>query len=53
MMHRARPYDPNFPRVLRGTRISGDVATELAPTYADERADAFNPSATNESPLTR
>ena len=51
LMHRARPYDANHPRVLRGTRISGDAATELAPTFADERADSFNPSTSNESSL--
>jgi alpha-ketoglutarate-dependent taurine dioxygenase len=49
MMHRGRPYDPKYARVLCGTRISGDEATELAPTYADERADGFRPSNTNES----
>jgi len=51
LMHRARPYDASCARVLRGTRISGDPATELAPTFADERADAFIPSSTNASPL--
>lgn len=51
MMHRARPYDAKHPRVLRGTRISGDPETELAPTFADERADAFQPSDSNISPL--
>ena len=52
MMHRARPYDPRHPRVLRGTRISGDAATELAPTFADERAGTFKPSSSNVSSLT-
>jgi alpha-ketoglutarate-dependent taurine dioxygenase len=51
LMHRARPYDVNYPRVLRGSRISGDPATELAPTVADERASAFKPSASNVSAL--
>lgn len=51
MMHRARPYDERHPRVLRGTRIAGDPASEQAPTFADERAADFNPSATNVSPL--
>ncbi|MDH3641054.1 MAG: TauD/TfdA family dioxygenase [Gammaproteobacteria bacterium] len=51
LMHRARPYDAAHARVLRGTRISGDAETELAPTFADERADAFSPSTSNESPL--
>ncbi len=52
LMHRACPFDTKYPRMLRGTRISGDEETELAPTYRDERAVAFNPSTSNESPLT-
>ena len=52
MMHRARPYDPHYPRVLRGTRISGDPATELAPTFEDDRAGAYKPSSSNASSLT-
>ena len=48
VMHRARPYDPAHARVLRGSRISGDPATELAPTFRDERAESFHPSASNE-----
>ena len=51
LMHRARPYDANFPRVLRGTRISGDKATELAPTFADNKAVGFQASESNESSL--
>ncbi len=51
MMHRACPYDAKYPRVLRGTRISGDPATELAPTFADERAADFRPTDSNISPL--
>ena len=51
MMHRACPYDPKYPRHLRGTRIAGDVETELAPTYADERAASFDPSDNNLSKL--
>lgn len=49
VMHRARPYDPSHRRVLLGTRISGDPASELAPTFADPRAAAFKPSNTNAS----
>ena len=30
VLHRARPYDPNVPRVLHHTRIAGDPATESA-----------------------
>jgi len=52
MMHRARPYDASYPRVLRGTRIAGDPATELAPTFEDDRAGAFKPSSSNVSSLT-
>ncbi len=28
VLHRARPYDPNVPRVMHHTRIAGDPATE-------------------------
>lgn len=45
VMHRAAPYDTNHPRVLRGCRVSGDPATELAPTFADPLADGFEPAA--------
>jgi alpha-ketoglutarate-dependent taurine dioxygenase len=41
LMHRARPFDMRFPRVLRASRISGDPRTELAPTAADPRADGY------------
>lgn len=51
LMHRACPYDPSQPRHLRGSRISGDPASELAPTFADPRAAGFNPSASNRSVL--
>ena len=44
LMHRACPYDTSFPRVLRGSRIAGDRDTELAPTFADERAERFAPA---------
>ncbi len=51
LMHRARPYDANCPRVLRGTRIAGEPETELAPTFIDARADGFRPSRSNESSI--
>lgn len=51
MMHRACPYDVSQPRHLRGSRISGEPESELAPTFADSRAAAFNPSASNKSAL--
>ena len=53
LMHRARPYDANYPRVLRASRISGEPATELAPTFVDERASGFSRSSSNESSRVR
>jgi alpha-ketoglutarate-dependent taurine dioxygenase len=47
VLHRARPYDYGEPRVMRHTRVAGDPATELAPTHRDDRAAAFEPSASN------
>jgi alpha-ketoglutarate-dependent taurine dioxygenase len=47
VLHRARPYDYREPRVMRHTRVAGDPATELAPTDRDDRAAAFEPSASN------
>ena len=47
VLHRARPYDYREPRVMRHTRVAGDPATELAPTERDERAGAWEPSASN------
>jgi alpha-ketoglutarate-dependent taurine dioxygenase len=47
LMHRARPYDKSQPRVLIGTRIAGDRATELASTHRDPRASALAPSQMN------
>ena len=49
LMHRACPYDTTQPRVLRGTRIAGDPESELAPTFADERAEGFRPTTSNAS----
>lgn len=51
LMHRARPFDTRLPRVLRATRISGEPETELAPTFADPRAEAFHPTESNVSSL--
>ena len=48
VLHRARPYDFDLPRVMRHTRVAGDPATELAhETEADDRADAYAPTASN------
>ena len=52
LMHRARPYNTDHPRVLRASRIAGEPESELAPTFADSRAAAFHPSSTNKSSLT-
>ena len=49
LKHRACPYDTTQPRVLRGTRIAGDPESELAPTFADERAEGFRPTTSNAS----
>ena len=47
VLHRARPYDVSQPRTLRHVRVAGEPASELAPTARDERAGAFEPSASN------
>ena len=47
VLHRARPYDFSRPRTLRHVRVAGDPASELASTGRDERAGAFEPSASN------
>ncbi len=52
LMHRARPYNTGRPRVLRASRIAGEPESELAPTFADQRAAAFHPSSSNKSSLT-
>lgn len=40
LLHRARPYDYNKARVLTGTRIAGDIDTELAYYPTDPEAQA-------------
>jgi len=40
LLHRARPYDYSKPRVLIGTRIAGDPASELAYYPTDPKAQA-------------
>jgi len=47
VLHRARPYDYREVRVMRHTRVAGDPATELAPTYRDARAEGYAPSGLN------
>ena len=51
LMHRACPFDIRHARVLQATRISGEPQSELAPTVAGPRADAFHPTTTNASSL--
>ena len=51
LMHRARPFDTSFVRVLRASRISGEPETELASTFSDPRAKAFHPTTSNKSSL--
>jgi alpha-ketoglutarate-dependent taurine dioxygenase len=51
LMHRARPFDTNFPRVMRASRISGEPETESASTFADPLADGFRPTTSNRSSL--
>ena len=46
VMHRAAPYDTSHARVLQSSRVSGDPATEMAPTVADPLAEGFEPHAT-------
>jgi hypothetical protein len=40
LLHRARPYDYAQPRVLIGTRVAGDVPSELAYYPFDPEAEA-------------
>lgn len=48
VLHRARPYDFDLPRVMRHTRVAGDPASELAHgSEPDDRADAYAPTASN------
>lgn len=51
LMHRARPFDMRYPRVLRASRISGDPQSELAQTVADPRADGYRVTTSNKSAL--
>lgn len=51
LMHRARPFDMRFPRVLRASRISGDPRSELAHTVPDPRADGYCTTTSNKSAL--
>ncbi len=48
LLHRARPYDYREPRVLIGTRIKGDVPSELAYYPDDPMAEAGRAALANE-----
>jgi alpha-ketoglutarate-dependent taurine dioxygenase len=51
LMHRARPFDMSFPRVLRASRISGEPESELASASADPQAETYRPTTSNKSSL--
>ena len=53
LLHRARPYDYDSGRVLIGTRVAGDPATELAYHPADPAAQAGRDVLTAELDLLR
>jgi len=48
LLHRARPYDYNEPRVMTATRVAGDPATELAYYPEDPQAAAGRLALTQE-----
>ncbi len=53
LLHRARPYDYSQPRVLTGTRIAGDPASELAYYPSDPAAEAGRAALQQELALLR
>jgi alpha-ketoglutarate-dependent taurine dioxygenase len=53
LLHRARPYDYSQPRVLTGTRVAGDPASELAYYPDDPAAQAGRDALTAELALLR
>ena len=53
LLHRARPYDYEEPRVLTGTRIQGDPETELAYYPSDPAAEAGREALTAELEVLR
>ena len=53
LLHRAMPYDYAKPRVLLGTRVAGDPASELAYYPNDPRAQAGRDVLAAELPLLR
>ena len=53
LLHRAKPYDYDQPRVLTGTRIAGDPVTELAYYPTDPEAQAGRDALAEELALLR
>ena len=53
LLHRAMPYDYAQPRVLIGTRVAGDSATELAYYPTDPAAEAGRKALQEELALLR
>lgn len=53
LLHRARPYDYAKPRVLIGTRVAGDPASELAYYPTDPAAEAGRQALARELELLR
>ncbi|MGE0623758.1 MAG: TauD/TfdA dioxygenase family protein [Pseudomonadales bacterium] len=53
LLHRARPYDYRKPRVLIGTRVAGDPASELAYYPTDPAAEAGRQALSRELELLR
>ena len=53
LLHRARPYDYAQPRMLMGTRVSGDSSTELAYYPGDKPAKLGREALTAELQLLR
>ena len=53
LLHRAMPYDYAKPRVLLGTRVAGDPASELAYLPNDPQAQAGRDALAAELPLLR
>jgi len=53
LLHRARPYDYRQPRVLLGTRVAGDEASELAYYPDDPQAAAGRAALAQELALLR
>ena len=53
ILHRAMPYDYSQPRVLTGTRVAGDPASELAYYPSDPQAQAGRDALARELALLR